>query len=79
VGGRVARIALAFGMKITAWSQRLTPEVAAAVDPTLVTKEELFRQADVVTIHLILSNRTRGLVGAPELAFMKSTARLIDT
>jgi phosphoglycerate dehydrogenase-like enzyme len=79
VGGPVARIGLAFGMKVITWSQNLTPQAAAAVGATLVTKEELFRQADIVTIHLILSDRTRNLVGAAELALMKPTARLINT
>jgi phosphoglycerate dehydrogenase-like enzyme len=67
IGGQVARIGLAFGMKLIAWSQNLTPEIAAAAGATLVTKDELFRQADVVSIHLILSRRTRGLVGATDL------------
>jgi phosphoglycerate dehydrogenase-like enzyme len=79
VGGQVARIGRAFGMKIIAWSQNLTAESAAAASAELVTKDELFRWADIVTIHLILSERTRGLVGAAELALMKPTARLINT
>jgi phosphoglycerate dehydrogenase-like enzyme len=79
IGREVARIGGAFGMKIIAWSQNMTPEIAAAAGATLVAKDELFRQADVVTIHVILSRRTRGLVGAAELALMKPTARLINT
>jgi phosphoglycerate dehydrogenase-like enzyme len=79
VGGQVARIGRAFGMKIIAWSQNLTAETAAAAGAEIVTKDELFRRADVVTIHLILSDRTRSLVGAAELALMKPTARLINT
>jgi phosphoglycerate dehydrogenase-like enzyme len=79
IGGQVARIGLAFGMRVIAWSQNMTPQIAEAAGATLVTKDELFRQADVVTIHLILSNRTRGLVGAAELALMKPTSRLINT
>ncbi len=79
VGGQVARIGRAFGMKIIAWSQNLTAETAAAAGAEIVTKDELFRRADVVAIHLILSERTRGLVGAAELAFMKPTARLVNT
>jgi phosphoglycerate dehydrogenase-like enzyme len=79
VGGQVARIGRAFGMKIIAWSQNLTAEAAAAAGAELVTKDELFRRADIVTIHLILSERTRGLVGAAELALMKPTAQLINT
>src|SRR5260370_17686693 len=79
VGGQVARIGLAFGMKIIAWSQNMTPEIAEAAGARLVSKDELFRQADIVTIRLILSGRTKGLVGAAELALMKPTSRLINT
>jgi phosphoglycerate dehydrogenase-like enzyme len=79
VGGAVAQIGAAFGMKVIAWSQNLTAERAAEVGATLVTKDELFQQADVVSIHLVLSGRTRGLVGAAELALMKPTARLVNT
>ena len=79
IGGQVARIGLAFGMKIIAWSQNLTPEAAAAAGATWVTKDDLFRQADVVSIHLILSRRTRALVGAAELALMQPTSWLINT
>jgi len=79
IGGAVARIGLAFGMKVIAWSQNLTPEIAVAAGATLVTKDELFRQADLVSIHLILSRRTRGLVGAADLALMKPTSWLINT
>ncbi len=79
IGGEVARIGRAFGMTVVAWSQNLTEETAAARGAELVTKEELFRRADVLTIHLVLSQRTRGLVGAAELRLMKPTARLINT
>ncbi len=79
IGGQVARIGLAFGMKVIAWSQNLTPDIAAAAGATLVTKDELFRQADLVSIHLILSRRTMGLVGAADLALMKPTSWLINT
>jgi phosphoglycerate dehydrogenase-like enzyme len=79
IGREVARIGDAFGMTVIAWSQNLTPEKANAAGATLVTKSELFRTADIVTIHLILSRRTRGLVGAAELQLMKPTARLINT
>jgi phosphoglycerate dehydrogenase-like enzyme len=79
VGGQVARIGLAFGMKVIAWSQNMTPQIAETAGATLVTKDELFRRADVLTVHLILSKRTRGLVGAAELALMKPTSRLINT
>jgi phosphoglycerate dehydrogenase-like enzyme len=79
IGSAVARIGKAFGMNLIAWSQNLTAERAAAVDAVLVPKEKLFQQADVITIHLVLSRRTRGLVGAPELRLMKRTARLVNT
>jgi phosphoglycerate dehydrogenase-like enzyme len=79
IGGQVARIGLAFGMNVIAWSQNLTPEIAEAAGAKLVSKDELFRESDILTIHLILSARTRGLVGAAELALMKTTARLINT
>jgi len=79
IGGAVARIGKAFGMEVIAWSQNLTADRAAETGAVLVTKEELFRQADIVTIHLVLSGRTRGLVAAGELALMKPTARLVNT
>ena len=79
VGGAVARIGKAFGMEVIAWSQNPTADRAAESGAVLVTKEELFRQADIVTIHLVLSGRTQGLVGAEELALMKPTARLVNT
>jgi phosphoglycerate dehydrogenase-like enzyme len=79
IGSEVARIGLAFGMEVIAWSQNLTPEKALVCGARLVSKEELFRSADVLTIHLILSQRTRGLVGAAEVQAMKPSARLINT
>jgi phosphoglycerate dehydrogenase-like enzyme len=79
IGKEVARIGLAFGMTVIAWSQNLTTEIASTAGATFVDKHTLFREADIVTIHLILSRRTTGLVGAAELAFMKPTARLINT
>jgi len=79
IGSEMARIGRAFGMDIIAWSQNLTEEKAAAAGARLTTKEGLFQQADIVTIHLVLSERTRGLVGAQEFALMKPTARLINT
>ena len=79
IGGEVARIGNAFGMKVIAWSQNLTAERAAEVGATLVSKDELFQAADVVSVHLVLSGRTRGLVGAAELKLMKPTARLVNT
>ena len=79
IGSAVAQIGKAFGMTVIAWSQNLTSERAAAVGAALVSKEELFRQADFVSIHLVLSNRTRGLVDAADFALMKPTARLVNT
>jgi phosphoglycerate dehydrogenase-like enzyme len=79
VGGAVAKIGKAFGMHVIAWSQNLTAERAKDVGAELVSKEELFGRADVVSVHLVLSDRTRGLVGARELALMKPTARLVNT
>src|ERR1700688_207624 len=79
IGKEVARIGLALGMKVIAWSQNLTEEKASAAGATFVDKQTLFREADVVTVHLVLSSRTKGLIGAPELALMKPTARLVNT
>jgi phosphoglycerate dehydrogenase-like enzyme len=79
IGAQVARIGRAFGMKVIAWSQNMTAEIAEAAGTTLVEKEELFREADIVTIHLVLSARTRGLVGAAELALMRPTSWLVNT
>jgi phosphoglycerate dehydrogenase-like enzyme len=78
IGSQVARIGSAFGMNPVAWSQNLTPEAAKAASATLVSKDRLFEQADILTIHLVLSGRTRGLVGSSELAKMKPTALLIN-
>lgn len=79
IGTRVARIGEAFGMEVVAWSQNLTPEAAAEAGATHVGKEELFSRSDVLTIHMKLSARSSGLVGAPELALMKPTAVLVNT
>jgi phosphoglycerate dehydrogenase-like enzyme len=79
IGRRVATIGLAFGMEVIAWSQNLTAEAAASAGATRVEKAELFGRADVLTIHLVLGDRTRGLVGAPELAAMKPNAYLVNT
>src|SRR6266852_1988932 len=79
IGREVARIGLAFGMKVIAWSQNLTEEKASAAGATLVDKQTLFREADIVTIHLVLSSRTKGLIGAPEFALMKPNARIVNT
>jgi phosphoglycerate dehydrogenase-like enzyme len=79
LGERVARIGQAFGMDVVAWSQNLTDERAAEVGARRVDKDELFATADVVTVHVVLSDRTTGLVGADELALMKHTAVLVNT
>jgi phosphoglycerate dehydrogenase-like enzyme len=79
IGSEVARVGHAFGMEVIAWSQNLTQEQAEARGARLVSKENLFRRADIVTIHLVLSRRTRGLVGAAELTAMKPSARLVNT
>jgi len=79
IGSEVARIGLAFGMRVLAWSQNLTAERAAASGAALVSKEALFSSSDIVSIHLILSHRTRGLIGARELSLMKPTSRLVNT
>src|SRR5262249_41508365 len=79
IGSAVAQIGKAFGMTIIAWSQNLTSERAAAARAILVSQHALFQQADFVSIHLVLSGRSRGLVGASELALMKPTARLVNT
>ncbi|HEY6345508.1 MAG TPA: D-2-hydroxyacid dehydrogenase family protein [Bryobacteraceae bacterium] len=79
IGSEVARIAGAFGMEVIAWSENLTAEKAPASGARLVSKTELFQRADILTIHLVLSPRTRGLVGKYELALMKPSARLVNT
>ena len=79
IGLEVARIGGAFGMEVIAWSQNLTAEKAQTCGARLVSKAELFRNADILTIHLVLSDRTRALVGAAELQAMKPSARLINT
>src|ERR1700742_2718848 len=79
IGSRVAGVGKAFGMDIIAWSANLTPEAAAQAGATYVSKDELFSRADVLTIHLVLSERSRGLVGSGELALMKPTALLVNT
>jgi phosphoglycerate dehydrogenase-like enzyme len=79
LGAQVARIGRAFGMRVVAWSQNLTPERAAEGGAAWVSKDELFTVSDVVTIHLKLSPRTTGLVGAADLATMKPTSILINT
>jgi phosphoglycerate dehydrogenase-like enzyme len=79
LGSRVARYGKAFEMEVLAWSQNLTAERAAEAGATLVGKEELLRRSDVVSLHLVLSDRTRGLLGARELGLMKRTAYLVNT
>ena len=79
LGSAVARIGTAFGMRLVAWSENLTAERAAECGAELVSKDELLRTADVVTIHLVLSDRTRGLIGERELGLMKPTAFLVNT
>jgi phosphoglycerate dehydrogenase-like enzyme len=78
-GSRVARVGTAFGMDVIAWSTNLTREAAEQSGATYVARDELFSRADVLTIHLVLSERTRGLVGAAELGLMKPTALLVNT
>jgi len=79
LGTQVARIGRAFGMRVIAWSPNLTPARAESGGAELVSRDELFRQADVLSIHLVLSERTRALVGARELALLKKSALLINT
>ena len=79
IGKRMAAYAHAFGMPVIAWSQNLTNDTAADVGARRVEKDDLFRQADVLSIHVQLSDRTRGLVAARELALMKPTAYLVNT
>jgi len=79
LGSRIAGYAKAFGMDVVAWSQNLTAEKAAAGGARLVSKDELLATSDFVSVHLVLSDRTRGLIGAADLAKMKKTAILINT
>jgi len=79
LGRRVGLVAKAFGMDVIAWSQNLTAEKAEAAGAKLVAKDELFRAADIVTIHLVLSPRSRGIVAAHEIGLMKPTAYLVNT
>jgi phosphoglycerate dehydrogenase-like enzyme len=79
IGSEVARIGAAFGMSVSAWSQNLTQEQAAAAQVRAVGKEALLRDSDIVSIHLRLSERSRGVIAAPELALMKPTAFLVNT
>ena len=79
LGQRVAGVAKALGMKVIAWSQNLTPEKAKVAGAEYVSKEDLFRNADVISIHVVLSDRTRGIIGSKELGLMKKTAYLVNT
>jgi phosphoglycerate dehydrogenase-like enzyme len=79
LGSRVARVGLAFGMNVVAWSPNLTAERATEQGVGLATKESLFTSADVVTVHMVLSERSRGLVGAAELRAMRPSAFLVNT
>jgi len=79
LGTDVARIGKAFGMQVVAWSQNLTREKTDALGIELVDKDSLFQRSDIVTVHLVLSDRTRGVVSSRELALMKPTAFLVNT
>jgi phosphoglycerate dehydrogenase-like enzyme len=79
IGGLMARYCRALDMQVLAWSPNLTPERAAAADAVYATKEELLEHADVVSLHLVLSDRTRGILGAADLARMKAGAILVNT
>jgi phosphoglycerate dehydrogenase-like enzyme len=79
LGTRMARIGQAFGMEVLAWSQNLDPAAAREASAAAVEKLELFERADVVSVHYKLSERSRGLVGAAELAAMKPSAYLVNT
>jgi phosphoglycerate dehydrogenase-like enzyme len=79
LGSRAAKVGLAFEMDVLAWSQNLTAERAKEIGVTLVPKDELLARADIVSIHLVLGERTRGLIGARELGLMKRSAYLINT
>ncbi len=79
VGSQVAKIGLTFGMEVIAWSENLTAAAAAAAGVRYVSKDELLEQADVISIHVVLSSRTSGLIGWREFALMKASARLINT
>jgi phosphoglycerate dehydrogenase-like enzyme len=79
LGGQMARVGAAFGMEVVAWSQNLTDARAAEVGARRVEKQELFSTSDVVSLHLVLGERTRGVVGAAELGAMKRTAWFVNT
>ena len=79
LGSQVAKVGTAFGMNLVAWSQNLTEERASKFGARLVSKEELLSDSDIVTIHLVLSDRTRGLLGERDLSLMKPSAYLVNT
>ncbi|MEZ5820741.1 MAG: D-2-hydroxyacid dehydrogenase family protein [Bradyrhizobium sp.] len=79
LGTKVARLGQAFGMNVIAWSPNLTPEKCREAGVGYASKEELLSTADVVTIHVVLGPRSRGLIGAADLARMKPTAYLVNT
>jgi phosphoglycerate dehydrogenase-like enzyme len=79
IGSAMARIARAFEMNVIAWSNNLTAERAEAAGARLVAREDLFREADIVSVHLVLGKRSRGIVGAAEFALMKPTAWFVNT
>src|SRR4029078_2380641 len=79
LGAKVAGLAKAFGMNVIAWSPNLTAERCKEVGVAYAGKQELFSSADIVTIHMVLSDRSRGLVGADDLARMKPTSYLVST
>jgi len=79
IGAGVARVGAAFGMSVIAWSPNLTEDRAREVGATRVDKDELFRRADVVSVHLVLSDRSLGIVGREELAAMKPSSYLVNT
>jgi D-3-phosphoglycerate dehydrogenase len=79
LGGKVAKLAQAFGMNVIAWSPNLTAERCKEVGVSYATKEQLFENADIITVHVVLGPRSRGIVGAADLARMKPTAYLVNT
>jgi phosphoglycerate dehydrogenase-like enzyme len=79
IGSQIAAYAKVFGMKVIAWSENLTEERAHRAGAEIVNKERLFREADFISLHLVLSDRSRGIVGQKELELMKPSAFLINT
>lgn len=79
IGSRMARFGLAFGMRVLAWSENLTAETANAAGATVTDKARLLAESDAVSLHVVLSDRTRGIIGTNELALMKPDAILVNT